>query len=609
MTRSSLLLLCCLCLCLCSTAQKTDSLKRKLYAAEADTLRVMAMIEIAAVYKGLNPDSAHIYAQKARQLARKINFRRGEAGALMTEGEMYDLQLQYNKALECRLAGLAIYEEIKSIKGIAMSYHNIGNSYYALGRIDDAIKYYNKKLDLLKKNPFDYKSASQTTLGSLGMCYKAKNDYAKAIACFGEGLQYAIEAPRAVINKLDIISHQTNLGETYYEMGNYNKALEYYLAAQEVAKETDGNYDDLILIGLGQIYTAKQEYEKAIKLSREGLELARQNGNTESELYAYENLVNACKGKEDFKTAFFYFGEFTKLKDSIATQMRNDELARMISGFEDKEKDKEISLLKEKERTALVINERNRLYIIVAITGCLFFALLVILIVYRNKARKKQQKLKLARDKAEFEQQAIRAQMNPHFIFNALNSIQHYILTNETQYAYDYLARFSRLIRQVLMNSEQGDITLKDELELLHVYIDLEQRRFRNRFDYTIECAEQIPAMEIRIPSMLVQPFVENAIWHGIMHLDRSVQGLLTIRFALEEPYLKISVEDNGVGRTEAARRKTNEEHQSSGTSFTRKRIELLQVSGGQPVHIEIIDLKNESGDACGTRVEIHLPV
>jgi len=352
-----------------------------------------------------------------------------------------------------------------------------------------------------------------------------------------------------------------------------------------------------------------QEYSKARVYLDSGLVFVESSGNAEWIRGVYINLAKAFRGMKDLKSENIFLNKYVLFNDSVFTKEKSKEVSELQIKYETEKKEKEIALLKEKESTSKSLADKRKLYAVIALISSLFLLALLLLFIVRSRSKKKQQELELAKNKAEFEQQALRAQMNPHFIFNALNSIQSYILNNETQFAYDYLAKFSRLIRQVLMNSQRDDITLKDELDLLNIYIDLEHRRFKNRFEYTIDCPDNIPTAEIKIPVMLIQPFVENAIWHGIINLDKGIMGNLSIRFSFENNLLKIAVEDNGVGREAAAVKKVDNEYKSIGMMFTQKRLELLKAAGKQNARIEIIDLKEKNGKVKGTRVEIYLPV
>lgn len=236
---------------------------------------------------------------------------------------------------------------------------------------------------------------------------------------------------------------------------------------------------------------------------------------------------------------------------------------------------------------------------------------MTMIILARSRVIRKREEAKtmLHKQIAEYQMSAIQAQMNPHFIFNAINSIQNYVLSSETQYAYDYLALFSKLIRQVLMNSQQNTISLRKELEMLGLYIDLEQRRFKNKFEYEIRCDENIFPDEIKIPVMLIQPFIENAIWHGLMNLGESRKGVLGIYISTVEEKLKIIVEDNGVGREHAAFLKNRPDHKSMAMLLTEKRMELMKAVNDKETRIIIHDLYDDTGTASGTRVEIYLPL
>jgi hypothetical protein len=225
--------------------------------------------------------------------------------------------------------------------------------------------------------------------------------------------------------------------------------------------------------------------------------------------------------------------------------------------------------------------------------------------VVKRKEMKKNYFNKLM---AEYHMSALRAQMNPHFIFNAINSIQHYILSNEKQYAYDYLTKFSILIRQVLANSQNNTTSLNKEIELLELYIELEQRRFKNRFEYEIRYPDEVSLDEVKIPVMLVQPFVENAIWHGIMNMPEETKGKLTVSVELDDETLRISVEDNGIGRKAASLKDVNG-HAPVGMLLSQERLEILKVIGNNDTKIVVTDLEDDNGVASGTRVDIYLTI
>ncbi len=206
---------------------------------------------------------------------------------------------------------------------------------------------------------------------------------------------------------------------------------------------------------------------------------------------------------------------------------------------------------------------------------------------------------------AESELKALRTQMNPHFIFNAINSIQSFVLKNDAQSAHKYLTKFARLIRSVLENSKRETILLSQEIESLTLYIELEALRSSFSFDFSINVHTSTNTDSVFVPPMLIQPYVENAILHGLMPLTER-RGQLNIDFSQEGTILKCKIEDNGIGRkaAEEIKRKKTKTHISMGMSVTQERLEILNKQNGVPTQVNIVD-KIEEGQVTGTIVEI----
>ena len=201
--------------------------------------------------------------------------------------------------------------------------------------------------------------------------------------------------------------------------------------------------------------------------------------------------------------------------------------------------------------------------------------------------------------------------MNPHFLFNALNSIQQMILANEEMVATRYLSRFSKLLRSILIHSDKETISLKEELDILRLYVELESVRFKEAFSYEIICDDDIDTDEVKIPTLLIQPFVENAIWHGLMHKEGKRR--LRIEFTDMNDYVQCVIEDNGVGRKRSAEIKMapgqDKKHTGKGIQVSVERLRAMQKNGGAEGSMNIHDLVNAQGDPVGTRVEINLPI
>ena len=218
-------------------------------------------------------------------------------------------------------------------------------------------------------------------------------------------------------------------------------------------------------------------------------------------------------------------------------------------------------------------------------------------------------KAELRQQATELEMQALRAQMNPHFIFNSLNSINRFILQNNKTQASVYLTKFSKLVRMILQNSQASMITLESELEALKLYLDLESLRFEYHFTYNISVPKDTDIEVLKVPPLIIQPYVENAIWHGLMHKEE--KGQLNIDLTQEEHYLVIKILDDGIGRKQAAALKTKSatKHKSVGLKITADRIAMMQDGNGNESAVTINDLVNPDGSAAGTEVIIKIPV
>ena len=238
----------------------------------------------------------------------------------------------------------------------------------------------------------------------------------------------------------------------------------------------------------------------------------------------------------------------------------------------------------------------------------LLAGLIYVFIQYRISKIRVQHEIILQKHRAaELEMQALRAQMNPHFIFNCLNAINGYILNNEAETAADYLTKFSRLIRMVLNNSQKQFISLEEELETLGLYLYMESLRFKDNFNYEIKCNDTVDAFSIFIPPMLLQPFIENAIWHGLMNKERDRKLIIGLHF--ENDVLHCTIADNGVGRKKAAQLKSKsaEKNKSMGMDITRNRMALLNHDLDGQSFFEINDLEDEYGKPAGTSVSLKI--
>ena len=239
----------------------------------------------------------------------------------------------------------------------------------------------------------------------------------------------------------------------------------------------------------------------------------------------------------------------------------------------------------------------------------------IIYLIYRNRIQQIQKEADFKRKEAEYKQLAaetetavLRLQMNPHFIFNSMNSISSYLLQKDIETANDYLGRFACLMRKILMVAEEPYLTLYEEIELLEQYMQAEAMRFEEKFQYEFIIDEVIDTDEVLIPTMILQPFVENAIWHGISNIKGL--GRIIIGFKLTKEKLICSIEDNGIGRKATSQKKSTE-HESKATIITQRRLKLLVTENNLDFEpsLSYQDLVDDKGQPTGTRVILALPL
>jgi LytS/YehU family sensor histidine kinase len=230
---------------------------------------------------------------------------------------------------------------------------------------------------------------------------------------------------------------------------------------------------------------------------------------------------------------------------------------------------------------------------------------------FRQRINRYRNKMMIAQQVAELEAKALRAQMNPHFVFNCLNTIQEYVITGKVEEAYTYLSKFARLLRLVLEQSEHAEVNLSDELEVLTLYVSLEQIRFRGEMEFEFSIADDLQDEDISIPTMLLQPHLENAIWHGLRNKPGHKQLLMQINRS-SPGYLEVIIEDNGVGREKAAalrrERLGPQSYKSKGRQLAQQRIDILQREYPETT-METSDITATDGTVTGTRVRILMPV
>ena len=264
----------------------------------------------------------------------------------------------------------------------------------------------------------------------------------------------------------------------------------------------------------------------------------------------------------------------------------------------DKELDEEKIRLLEQEKALEVSARKGQRRVLYILLGVLVLVVVGLVLLYRS-VKQKQLANKLLSIRS------LRSQMNPHFIFNSLNSVNSFISKSDERSANKYLTEFARLMRTVLEHSKHDFVTLSDELSVLERYLNLEHIRFNQHFDFELVVDEELQKERLLIPPMLVQPYVENAIWHGLRYLDH--KGWLSVKFESQDEEMVIVIRDNGIGRTRSAELKTRnqKEGKSTGIRNTASRLELLN----DVHHLNLrADIRDAEEDGSGTIVTLHLP-
>lgn len=394
-----------------------------------------------------------------------------------------------------------------------------------------------------------------------------------------------------------------NLGWNFYNekryssaINCYNKSLSYsvYSAKHNTSANSYGN--------LGTIYRDLGDFDKSLKFYKKAIYQGRLGRDIYNLSWIYHDMSDLYLRKKDTSNAYSNFVLFKQLNDSLlmSTNMKgmNDVKIRY-----DADRDK-------KELQLLSLRVSNQKLLLFGFTVLFILSLAIGVLVYsRSRINAKRRISEMNRKISEITQANLRQQMNPHFIFNTLNSIQYYMYQHDKLATNTYLTKFSSLMRKVLENSQHTSILLRDELEALKLYLELEMIRFKDRFDYEIKVDEEIDPLLYKVPTMLIQPYVENSIGHGLMPCEG--KGLVKISLKLENEYISCSIEDNGIGRDASLQNKKKNEinHSSLGTQIVSSRLELVNTLYGTNLKTTYTDLKNGEGEAEGTRVEIQIPI
>lgn len=513
---------------------------------------------------------------------------------------------------------------------------NIATVYQWFGMFQTAIAYYQTAVKGQRKN--GNLPGLGLALANLGELYDESGDDVKAVQYSKEALDYL-----ANIN-MPYAKTAANLSSFYCNLARYDSALFFLEKSDSVTNKTG---DAQLMISnsvvLADIYMARKKYDLARPLLTKNLLDLSGSGDTWNHAKAYisqagwdtvmhqhaaatnsllkalqiskdskqevlvaialQNLAAVYGQMNDYKNAFKYQQAYIQQKDSMTNEKTKAALADFDIVYQTKQQEEQITLLKKDNDIKKLELQSSRRSVLLYLLASVMMLVIIAGIFYQRGLRHKFQYQQV---KTGLETKVLRLQMNPHFIFNSLNSIENFIMRNEKRLASDYLNKFARLIRMILDSSRTEVVPIAKDMEALQLYIDLEQLRFNNKFSYKTYIDPALLGGDYRAPSLLIQPYVENAIVHGLAHSDEEDLNL-TVTATLEMNKIKYVVQDNGVGRekSKSYNRQNKPYHQSMGLKITEDRINIFNREFHGHGAVNIIDLYDEQQLPDGTKVEI----
>ncbi len=521
-------------------------------------------------YRASDYVRANQYYLIAETHYKKSGDRRKQAVVLMNIAQVERMLKKYTSAIKYYRIALSTQQYIEDSIGIAKSLQGIGITYDLMTMSDSALWYYNKALAINKNKKNKLNIAEN--LNNIGITYKDMGRYTDAYISMKEALQLYKELKRTMN------MHQTelNIGELF-------------------CNAPDSFFSERTI-------PLSQRYLEAGLLFNNIIAYSKETEDLKLESKGWLGLSELYKKQENYKSALGAYNKYVDLQDSIINEGKVEETTKEIDRIEFERKEAVTQATHEAE----IKQQKTVKNALAAGGGVLLVGGIVSFLFYKRKrdAVQKQKEAEFKTEVSETEMKALRSQMNPHFIFNSLNSIGDYIAKNNTKLADEYLAKFAKLMRLILENSEKKEVPLSEDLKALELYMQLESLRMNQKFTYEIKVDEAIDPENTLVPPLILQPFVENSIWHGISKKEGA--GNILVHIKKEGEMINCIVEDNGIGRKLAAIQTEESkpmQKQSLGMKITRARINILNKVKNSSADVQLFDLNQ------GTRVEVKLPL
>jgi tetratricopeptide (TPR) repeat protein len=614
-----------------------DSLEQELASGMLpDTARINVLVGLSKVYLYKDARRSIDYAQQGIDWC-KSNRLPVDARLYLFQGRGY-ARIPDNEKAE-NLFNMALRESQEQLDTVneGWVYISLGFYHYNLRNVPAALTYFNESLKIGEK--LNDKRILGESLFGIGVTYYIYEDLENmyqsllnylAVADFSKEqrriadayrmiglykrsinqIQEAIDANQQSYDIAESIKDSALMGAALnhiafylYEMGKLDKSLEVYKKNISFYPTGQTNYIANIYGNIGNIYRDWERYPEAIEYYNLSIALSLDYKDMYNLSWLYEDISHMYERVGDYKKAYENMQLAAMYQDSLASVTYQQQLASARAQYEAEKNARDLELLSVKY-------QRNQSVTWGLIAGIGLIIAVAVLIITRSRFSAHKRISAMEIRISELNQTNLRQQMNPHFIFNTLNSIQYYVFQNDRIASNNYMTKFASLIRKTLENSQHTAITIKEELETLHLYLELECLRFKEKFEWDIRVDDEIDTLVYKIPTMLIQPYVENAITHGLMHKENG-KGQIIVELQLQQKQVLCTIEDNGIGRARAQeiRQQKNGNHQSMGTTITESRLKLVNDLYGNKMRVVYTDLVDEKGEAAGTRVQINIPI
>ena len=524
---------------------------------------------IAIIYTDIgNYEEALVNLHKAIKLYEELNNEGGVANCWNSIAMVYNNKGNYPLALEYHNKSLSLCEEINDSIGIARSLNNIGLIYEKQLQYDKALTFYQNSLTIQERKRIKKNIAAVKR--NIGNIYKNKKDYNISIKLLKEALS---------INREINTSHQisdclNDIGEIYYELGDFFNALKYYEESRDI--NTKNKYPlglCISYLGLAKVYSNQKVYDKSLKNALKSKVISKKLNLKDIQRDTYDLLSVIYKNTRNYKEAYFNHEKFKILSDSIFNKKNIEKIAQLEYEYKykqviDSANVRELQLTK----TVTVTNknlERSQRNLLLGVIAFLVTILILGGIIFFLKLRNEKSKTQ----NIVIEQKLLRSQMTPHFIFNSLSVLQGMILNKEEKNAVSYLSKFSKLMRTILENSRHKTVVLSEELSAINSYMALQNLGMKPPFEYKLTVDFNVEKTNFKIPPMLIQPFIENAIEHAFP--DKKENKEINVTLVFKEEKLICTIKDNGIGIDEI-NQKSERNKNSLATTITSERLVML---------------------------------